>query len=116
MRPLTASIITVTLVVSEPVPAVVGTAISGRRGRNVLRSVMALSVWSGLVTSRATAFAASSTEPPPKATTPSHAASRSCATAAQTSVMHGSPGGHGQTVIATPFIARLRASGAVIPA
>ncbi|WP_411194243.1 iron-containing alcohol dehydrogenase [Salmonella enterica] len=37
-------------------------------------------------------------------------------TAAQTSVMHGSPGGHGQTVIATPFIARLRASGAVIPA
>ena len=108
--------ITVTLVVSEPVPAVVGTAISGRRGRSTLLSVISLSVCSGLVTNSATAFAASSTEPPPKATTPSHFASRSCATAAQTSVTHGSPGGQGQTVMATPFTARLRASPAVSPA
>ncbi len=116
LSPVAASIITVTLVVSDPVPAVVGTAISGRRGRNALCSVMSASVCVGLVTSSATALAASSTEPPPKATTPSHFDSRNCATAAQTSVMHGSPTGHGHSVIATPFIARLRSRAAVIPA
>ena len=97
-------------------PAVVGTAISGRRGRNSLCSVISPSVCSGLATSSATAFAASNTDPPPKATTPSQRASRSWATAAQTSVTQGSPAGQGQRVIAIPFIARLRSSPAVIPA
>ncbi|GCO36728.1 hypothetical protein ExPCM14_02382 [Escherichia coli] len=116
LRPLTASIITVTLVVSEPVPAVVGMAINGRRGCRTLVSDISASVLSGFVTSNATAFAASSTEPPPNAITPSQPDSRNCATAAHTSVMHGSPTGHGQSVMAIPLTARLRVSPAVIPA
>jgi len=92
--PPSVSVTTVALVASEPVPAVVGTAISGAR-RTAMRagsSAIARTLRPGLAASTTAALAASRMEPPPKAMTPSKRASRIAAAMASTSAVSGSRG------------------------
>ena len=77
------SVTTAAMVTSDPVPAVVGTAYSGnipRITRNM--PVMSRMLRLGFLPRAATALAASITEPPPRAMTPSQLLSNSTFTVA----------------------------------
>ena len=71
-------------VTSEPVPAVVGIAKKGAGGRFTFIMPSSFSAGPGFVASAAITLAASIEDPPPTASTPSHASRRSCAKPAST--------------------------------
>ena len=89
---------TATAVTSEPVPAVVGSATTGRSGPGTARpppigGLTQSRISPPWVASSAAAFTVSSADPPPNPTKPSKSPPRACSAAACMEATDGSPAG-----------------------
>ena len=102
-------------VTSEPVPAVVGTNISGRRGPFALPTPQASSMSSPDPASNAASFATSIDDPPPNPTMPLAAMARALSVAAIRVASEGSASTASKTVTAHPACSSEAMAGAHSP-